>query len=245
MPAPVEVEQPQPPPRPPAVHQPQPPSPPVVAPQPAVLPPAPLPPAPEASHPVPPQQAAPQSWGPTRMELIEKLFGILDTKKEGRLTLRCLRAYAALCGFNDTEEQWAREYDALCTLYGWNAEEGADVQNFAQLIDDEEGAAYCTDEELVSVLDEVDQCGVPLIFSAEAPSSPSGAASRGSDQPASAVASPASSVAAGGAPDETTSQSSQVSKSRSRITGMLQSVPGFRSKPAAPAVTPKKSKDTE
>lgn len=101
-----------------------------------------------------------------RTELIQKLFDLLDTERKKRLDVKGLRTYAALCGFSDSEEQWAREYDALCTLYGWDSEKGATVTDFAQLIDDEEGAAFCTDDELISVLEEIDQFGVPVIQSA-------------------------------------------------------------------------------
>jgi len=180
-----------------------------------------------APAPAPAPVATP--WGPTRTELIARLFELVDTRQEGRLKLQGLRAYAALCGFSDTEEQWAREYDALCTLYGWNAEQGADVENFAQLIDDEEGAAYCTDEELISVLDEVDQYGVPNVPK---------------DVPPIYVAtSPAPALASEETQSVCSSQVSKATKSRmsvsNAVAGALQSV-GLRSKPAVTS-TPNKN----
>lgn len=141
-----------------------------------------------AAVPVPSAPALPfPNQARSRMQLISRLFEALDVSKRGRLNSGLLRNYADLCGFDDAEEQWSREYDALCNLYGWSPEVGADARDFAQLVDDEEGAAYCTDEELLCVLDEVERYGVPDLISMLLPNPPAGTVPAGAAAPAGAT----------------------------------------------------------
>jgi len=90
-----------------------------------------------------------------RRSLIRVLFQTLDTKREGQLGPDELRRYAEMCGFVGDEHDWAVEYAEMCHDFGINANVGANLEQFAKLVDDKGGQADLQGAALVNLINDL------------------------------------------------------------------------------------------
>jgi len=98
--------------------------------------------------------AYPELKDPKRPSLVLQLFDKLDVKQKGRLTKSGMHQYAKLCGFEGGQQEWSKEFEALCRRYGWDTKRGIDTNGFAKFVNDPEGAAYCKNAELEALVEE-------------------------------------------------------------------------------------------
>jgi len=101
---------------------------------------------------LPPRAAAASA----RASLVRAVFAACDLDGDGRLTEQELRSFARGTGFDGSAEEWAEEYETLCTEHGSSPAEGLDEESFARLVDDEsDSGCYCTEEELRAMLEDL------------------------------------------------------------------------------------------
>jgi len=92
-----------------------------------------------------------------RNDLKSSIFNALDQDGDRRLGLLEMRRFAELSGFEGTEAEWQEEFQMLCDP------QGCDLNAFGQLIDDDsEDGLFCSDSELVEMLEDLIQQGVSV-----------------------------------------------------------------------------------
>mmetsp|Transcript_137348 Transcript_137348/g.342515 ORF Transcript_137348/g.342515 Transcript_137348/m.342515 type:complete len:793 (-) Transcript_137348:60-2438(-) len=101
-----------------------------------------------------------------REDLISDLFSALDVDEDKHLISAELRRYAEFCGFDGTEDEWSLEYTELCSEYGWEAEEGADLARFTKLVENVQDGGYSANNELR-------ECAASVSATMEEPTNPS------------------------------------------------------------------------
>lgn len=90
-----------------------------------------------------------------RQDLVAALFHVCDADSDGRLSVGELRKFAELAGwFDGSEEEFSKEYEAMCSHIGTDAAIGVDIVLLGCLVNDEteDTGCYCTDEQLQSML---------------------------------------------------------------------------------------------
>jgi len=91
-----------------------------------------------------------------RSEVVETIFSRYDVDGDGHLCSSELRAFAEAAGFDGDDQEWADEYRQLLAVNsgGCTEEKGVHRVAFCRLISDVSGEGlYCTDEELLGILD--------------------------------------------------------------------------------------------
>mmetsp|Transcript_114933 Transcript_114933/g.287217 ORF Transcript_114933/g.287217 Transcript_114933/m.287217 type:complete len:200 (-) Transcript_114933:120-719(-) len=86
-----------------------------------------------------------------RMELIEGIFKKLDDTKIGWLSSNRVWKFAALTGFDGNEADWREEFRCICEDLKCPEAEGVNMTVFKQVVNDDEGGSYCSDEELAEI----------------------------------------------------------------------------------------------
>jgi len=85
-----------------------------------------------------------------RHELLMALFRALRGRGHGQQTLgeQHVRRYADLCGFQGSDDDWSKEYAAVCADYGWSVASSVDIRQFSMLVNDMAGVGYRSDDQI-------------------------------------------------------------------------------------------------
>lgn len=89
---------------------------------------------------------------------MSSLFKLLDSNGDGFLDLEEMHHFARCTGFSGHADEWKEEYNRLFDGLSCTASEGVDARSFANLVNDESAAGcYCTDEDLVTMISQLNQ----------------------------------------------------------------------------------------
>lgn len=80
------------------------------------------------------------------------LFNALDTRGTGLLGMAELRALASARCFDGGDYHWAKHYEGLAEIYGWDPAQGVAIEGFIAMLGDRGFAWRCTGAELGSVV---------------------------------------------------------------------------------------------
>jgi len=87
-----------------------------------------------------------------RTDLITALFRVLTSRGAQQLRFQHLRNFAHACGFQGSDLEWLAEYEAICLEYGSTPEAGLHYEHFERFLEDPDGSAHCSNEELAGLL---------------------------------------------------------------------------------------------
>merc|ERR1712187_348523 len=90
-----------------------------------------------------------------RAEVVTELFSQMTTSCM-RLSTEHVRGFVEICGFDGSSAEWDKEYETLCSMFGWTATDGLDAEQFEQLLNDERSSGNCTDEEVTALFAFID-----------------------------------------------------------------------------------------
>lgn len=98
----------------------------------------------------------------TRQSLKKRIFRRCDKDGDGHLKKAEMRDLAGLVGFDGSDEEWAEEYEKLCSEHGIDPHAGVPESAVMALLDDEsDSGCYCTDKELMQLLGEAPSAAAP------------------------------------------------------------------------------------
>mmetsp|Transcript_108916 Transcript_108916/g.308024 ORF Transcript_108916/g.308024 Transcript_108916/m.308024 type:complete len:686 (+) Transcript_108916:3-2060(+) len=96
--------------------------------------------------------AAPAQASAARAGDIQAIFSLVNLSGNGFLNEEETRTFAGLTGYQGSAAQWKEDYRHLCSDLGMDFTKGVNPDAFCRLINDSsEGGLYCSDEELQSI----------------------------------------------------------------------------------------------
>jgi Ca2+-binding EF-hand superfamily protein/predicted GNAT family acetyltransferase len=122
--------------------------------------------------------SAPNKSKQSREDLVKRLFSLCDVDRDGYLNKKQMHEFAQHTGFDGSDEDWAQEFQSLCSFMSCTTAVGIDPPSFARLVDDEsDQGCYCTDAELQDMIAKLERAGRTVQPATSSSAKPAAAAS--------------------------------------------------------------------